>query len=129
MTDFINLFDDYSGFFEDNAYYVVSEYNKDSPDLTDLSTYIVERDEHKNLVFKNLYEYICPDGNIHKDIVLDLRSLQIEERVENSSGCHVNNYKVDNGTLSSDGKELIFNIIPTEEGHSREFNIISITKI
>jgi hypothetical protein len=30
MTDFINFFDDYSGFFEDNAYYVVSEYNKDS---------------------------------------------------------------------------------------------------
>jgi hypothetical protein len=129
MTDFINLFDDYSGFFEDNAYYVVSEYNKDSPDLTDLSTYVVERDEHKNLVFKNLYEYICPDGNIHKDIVLDLRSLQIEERVEDSSGCHVNNYKVDNGTLSSDGKELIFNITPTEGSYSREFNIISITKI
>jgi hypothetical protein len=78
---------------------------------------------------RNLYEHICPDGNIHKDIVLNLRSLQIEERVEDSNGCHVNNYRVDNGTLSSDGKELIFNIIPTEEGHSREFNIISITKI
>ncbi|MGL9702762.1 hypothetical protein [Wolbachia endosymbiont of Cimex lectularius] len=81
------------------------------------------------MVFKNLYEYICPDGNIHKGIVLDLRSLQIEERIENSSGCHVNNYRVDNGTLSSDGKELIFNITPTEGNHSREFNIISITKV
>jgi hypothetical protein len=129
MTDFIDLFDNYSGFFGDNAYYVVSEYNKDSPDLTDLSTYIVERDEHENLVFKNLYEYICPDENIHKDIVLNLRSLQIEERIEDSNSCHVINYKVDNGTLSSGGKELIFNIIPTEEDHSREFNIISITKI
>ncbi|MCM1001158.1 MAG: hypothetical protein KTV72_02375 [Wolbachia endosymbiont of Melophagus ovinus] len=129
MTDFINLFDDYSGFFEDNAYYVVSEYNKDSSDLTDLSTYIVERDEHENLVLKNLYEYIGPNENIHKDIILDLRSLQIEERIEDSSGCHVNNYRVDNGTLSSDGKELIFNITPTEGSHSREFNIISITKI
>ncbi|MGL9731471.1 MAG: hypothetical protein ACR5KX_01370 [Wolbachia sp.] len=129
MTDFINFSDYYSGFFEDNAYYVVSEYNKDSPDLTDLSTYIIERDEHDNLVFKNLYEYICPDGNVHKDIVLDLRSLQIEKRIENSSGCHVNNYRVDNGTLSSDGKELIFYITPTEGNNSREFNIISITKV
>jgi hypothetical protein len=129
MTDFINFSDDYSGFFEDSAYYVVSEYNKDSPDLTDLSTYIVERDEHENLVFKNLYEYIGPNENMHKDIVLDLKSLKIEERIEDGSGCHVNNYRVDNGTLSSDGKKIIFNIIPTEEGHSREFNVISITKI
>ena len=82
MTDFINFSDDYSGFFEDSAYYVVSEYNKDSPDLTDLSTYIVERDEHENLVFKNLYEYIGPNENMHKDIVLDLKSLKIEERIE-----------------------------------------------
>ena len=129
MTDFINFSDDYSGFFEDSAYYVVSEYNKDSPDLTDLSTYIVERDEHENLVFKNLYEYIGPNENMHKDIVLDLKSLKIEERIEDSSGCHVNNYRVDNGTLSSDGKELVFNITPTEGNHSREFNVISITKI
>jgi hypothetical protein len=80
-------------------------------------------------VLKNLYERIGPDGNIHKDIVLNLRSLQIEERIEDSNGCYVITYKVGNGILSSGGKELIFNIIPTEEDHSREFNIISITKI
>ncbi|MGL9718934.1 MAG: hypothetical protein ACR5K9_10130 [Wolbachia sp.] len=95
MMDFINFFDDYSGFFEDNAYYVVSEYNKDSPDLTDLSTYIVERGEHENLVFKNLYTYIRSDGNVHKDIMLNPKSLQIEERIEDSriKKCYTNNYK------------------------------------
>ncbi|MGL9717948.1 MAG: hypothetical protein ACR5K9_04590 [Wolbachia sp.] len=129
MIDFIDSFGDYSGFFEDNAYYVVSEYNRDNPDLTDLSTYLVERDEYENLVLRNLYTYICSDGNVHKDIVLDLKSLQVEERIEDSTGCHVNNYKVDNGALSSDGKELVFNIISTEGSHSKEFNVISITKM
>ncbi|MCA4773804.1 hypothetical protein [Wolbachia endosymbiont of Mansonella perstans] len=83
MTDFINFFGDYSGFFEDNACYVVSEYNRDSPGLIDLSTYIVERDEYENLVFESLYEYICPDENMHKDIVLNLRFLRIEDGRKN----------------------------------------------
>ncbi|WP_353274753.1 hypothetical protein [Wolbachia endosymbiont (group A) of Ennomos erosarius] len=65
--DFLNSHPD---FFEDNAYYVISEYNTDNPDLTDLSTYVVERDAYENLVFKNLYTYIRSDGNIHKDIML-----------------------------------------------------------
>jgi|LQAB01.1.fsa_nt_gi uncharacterized protein YigA (DUF484 family) len=52
--DFLNSHPD---FFEDNARYVISEYNTDNPDLTDLSTYVVERDEHENLVLRNLYTF------------------------------------------------------------------------
>ncbi|OAL97815.1 hypothetical protein [Wolbachia endosymbiont of Dactylopius coccus] len=126
--DFLNSHPD---FFEDNAHYVISEYNKDNPDLIDRSAYVVERDEYENLVFKNLYTYICSDGNVHKDIMLNPKSLQIEERIENSriKKCYTNNYKIDNGTLSEDKKEVTFNITPSEWNDSREFNVISITKM
>lgn len=53
--DFSNSHPD---FFEDNTHYVISEYNKDNPDLIERSAYVVERDEYENLVFKNLYTYI-----------------------------------------------------------------------
>lgn len=124
--DFLNSHPD---FFEDNAYYVVSEYNNDNRELRDRSVYVVEHDEYENLVFRNLYTYIHSDGNVHKDIVLDLKFLQVEERIEDSNGCHVNNYTVDNGILSSDGRELVFNITPGEWNDSKEFNVISITKV
>ncbi len=126
--DFLNSHPD---FFEDNAHYVISEYNKDNPDLIDRSAYVVERDEYENLVFKNLYTYICSDGNVHKDIMLNPKSLQIEERIEDSriKKCYTNNYKIDNGTLSEDKKEVTFNITPSEWNDSREFNVISITKM
>ncbi|WP_265034410.1 MULTISPECIES: hypothetical protein [unclassified Wolbachia] len=126
--DFSNSHPD---FFEDNAHYVISEYNKDNPDLIDRSAYVVERDEYENLVFKNLYTYICSDGNVHKDIMLNPKSLQIEERIEDSriKKCYTNNYKIDNGTLSLDERELVFNITPGEWNDSTEFNVISIKKV
>ncbi|WP_250295238.1 hypothetical protein [Wolbachia endosymbiont of Oedothorax gibbosus] len=126
--DFLNSHPD---FFEDDAYYIISEYNTDNRDLTDLSTYVVERDAYENLVFKNLYTYIRSDGNVHKDIMLNPKSLQIEERIEDSriKKCYTNNYKIDNGTLSLDERELVFNITPDEWNGSKEFNVISITKI
>ncbi|QOD38622.1 hypothetical protein [Candidatus Wolbachia massiliensis] len=131
MIDFIDFFNDHSDFFEDGAYYMVSEYNKDNRDFTDRSTYIVERDEHENLILRNLYTHTLPDGNIHKDIMFDPKSLQIEERIDDSriKKCYTNNYKIDNGTLSSDGREVVFNITPTEGSHPKEFNVISITKV
>ncbi|WP_253302511.1 MULTISPECIES: hypothetical protein [unclassified Wolbachia] len=126
--DFLNSHPD---FFEDNAYYVISEYNTDNPDLTDLSTYVVERDAYENLVFKNLYTYIRSDGNIHKDIMLNPKSLKIEEMIADNRiyGCYTNNYKIDNGTLSLDERELVFNITPDEWNGSKEFNVISIKKV
>lgn len=126
--DFLNSHPD---FFEDNAHYVISEYNKDNPDLIDLSTYVVERDTYENLVFKNLYTYICSDGNVHKDIMLNPKSLQIEERIEDSriEQCYTNNYKIDNGTLSLDERELVFNITPGKWNNLKEFNVISIKKV
>ncbi|WP_265026345.1 hypothetical protein [Wolbachia endosymbiont (group A) of Bibio marci] len=126
--DFSNSHPD---FFEDNAHYVISEYNKDNPDLIDRSAYVVERDEYENLVFKNLYTYICSDGNVHKDIMLNPKSLQIEERIEDSriKKCYTNNYKIDNGTLSLDERELVFNITPGEWNDSTEFSVISIKKV
>ncbi|WP_341823414.1 hypothetical protein [Wolbachia endosymbiont (group A) of Agelastica alni] len=126
--DFLNSHPD---FFEDNAYYVISEYNTDNPDLTDLSTYVVERDAYENLVFKNLYTYIRSDGNIHKDIMLNPKSLKIEEMIADNRiyGYYTNNYKIDNGTLSLDERELVFNITPDEWNGSKEFNVISIKKV
>ncbi|MFP3016565.1 MAG: hypothetical protein ACEY3L_04325 [Wolbachia sp.] len=126
--DFLNSHPD---FFEDNAYYVISEYNTDNPDLTDLSTYVVERDAYENLVFKNLYTYIRSDGNIHKDIMLNPKSLKIEEMIADNRiyGCYTNNYKIDNGTLSLDERKLVFNITPDEWNGSKEFNVISIKKV
>ncbi|WP_375316296.1 hypothetical protein [Wolbachia endosymbiont (group A) of Colletes cunicularius] len=83
------------------------------------------------MVFKNLYTYIRSDGNVHKDIMLNPKSLQIEERIEDSriKQCYTNNYKVDNGTLSLDERELVFNITPGKWNDSTEFNVISIKKV
>jgi hypothetical protein len=78
-----------------------------------------------------LETYIHSDGNVHKDIMLNPKSLQIEERIEDSrtKKCYTNNYKIDNGTLSPNGKELVFNITPDEWNGSKEFNVISIKKV
>ncbi|WP_353274131.1 hypothetical protein [Wolbachia endosymbiont (group A) of Ennomos erosarius] len=58
------------------------------------------------------------------------KSLKIEERIEDSriEKCYTNNYKIDNGTLSLDERELVFNITPGKWNGSKEFNVISIKK-
>lgn len=81
--------------------------------------------------YSKTYIHIYSDGNVHKDIMLNPKSLQIEERIENSriKKCYTNNYKIDNGTLSLDERELVFNITPGEWNDSTEFNVISIKKV
>ena len=118
-------------FFNKNANYIIYEYGVENIEPRDYSTYSMKYDKPEELVFINWYSDIRTDGTVHKDIIINLESLQIEERI-NDSGCgcsYSNYYTMDKGTLSSDAEKVTFNVISTEENHSKELTSISIYKI
>ncbi|MGL9758839.1 MAG: hypothetical protein ACR5LA_08585 [Wolbachia sp.] len=119
--------------FEDRTYYTISKYSLDNPEFSESEvTYLIHNAcGDGELQFGNWYG---ESGYLEKPepytMSLYPESL-LEEMICSSNwrNCVINTYTLDSGTLSEDKKEVKFNITSSEWNDSREFNVISITKM
>ncbi|APR98146.1 hypothetical protein [Wolbachia endosymbiont of Folsomia candida] len=132
MTDFIDFFNSHGqDFFNDGDYYTISQYSVDNNGSEHTTTYSMKYDTCglKDLSFGNWSE-MSSGGETH--IIMFLPdSPEMEEIMcdKELNHCDLNNYTLDGGALSLDGKEVTFNMIPKENNPSKEFDTISIRRV